>query len=221
MSYREISIGEIYHIYNRGVEKRNVFMDNEDRSIFLHHLFSLNNKKRIHNLSRKRNNNLKNRETLVEILGFCLMDNHYHLLIKEVHENGISKFMQKIGTGYTMYFNKKNKRTGALFQGKYKFKRIQNNAQFNYILDYIHMNPIQNYEGGPTSLIEGLKDYKWSSLLDYLNIKNFPSITNRNLYNDYFNGSDGYQKHLIQSILLKKDIEKRNSIRESLIDKEL
>lgn len=218
MSYREIEIGGIYHIYNRGVEKRNIFLDNEDRSIFLHHLFVLNNTKRIHNLSRDRNIQIKEKEDLVEILGFCLMDNHYHILIKETKKGGVSKFMQKLGTGYTMFFNKKNKRSGSLFQGKYKIKKIKTDEQFNYILDYIHMNPIKNYEGGPTSLIKNLQKYKWSSLLDYLGIENFPSIINTDLYFDYFNGYDGYLKHLSKTILFKKEIEKKNFIEDVLID---
>jgi len=121
MSIRKIELGGFYHIYNRGVEKRTVFCDNEDNIMFLHHLYALNNKESLPNLYKERTLVIPDREPLVTIHGFCLMKNHYHLLVEEIEEGGISKFMQKIGTGYTMYFNKKYERTGdseQISQGK-------------------------------------------------------------------------------------------------------
>ncbi|MBP9716185.1 MAG: transposase, partial [Candidatus Pacebacteria bacterium] len=107
--------GEIYHIYNRGVDKRDIFMDDEDRIRFIHDLYEFNDLNPVLNLGlslKNKSNEVglpyfrKNkRENLVEILAFCMMDNHFHLMIRSVSENGITEFMRKLGTGYTNYFN--------------------------------------------------------------------------------------------------------------------
>jgi len=116
-----------------------------------------------------------------------MMSNHYHLLLSPVVENGISLFMKKLNGGYAKYFNEKYERSGALFQGKYKSVHIDNDRHFLFIPYYIHFNPldlkypewrnrdIKDLNGA----IEYLKDYRWSSHLDYLGIKNFPSVTQR------------------------------------------
>lgn len=218
MAYRDIELNNIYHVYNRGVEKRDIFLDNEDRALFIHHLFALNNVKRIHNLERKRQDTSIKTEKLVSILGFCLMDNHYHLLLQERTEGGISKFMQKIGTGYTMYFNKKNSRSGALFQGKFKSKEIKTDAQCNYILDYIHMNPLKSYEGGPTYLIDMLMQYRWSSFLDYMGKHNFQSVLDTSFYKEYFLDASGYKNHFSKTLSFKKEIKDRADISDICID---
>ncbi|MBP9716168.1 MAG: transposase, partial [Candidatus Pacebacteria bacterium] len=106
--------GEIYHIYNRGVDKRDIFMDDEDRIRFIHDLYEFNDSNPVIKLNYHLSNNSevglpniqrKPRELLVEILAFCMMDNHFHLMIRSVSENGITEFMRKLGTGYTNYFN--------------------------------------------------------------------------------------------------------------------
>ncbi|MFA7192469.1 MAG: transposase, partial [Candidatus Paceibacterota bacterium] len=153
MALRKTSLvqGEIYHIYNRGVDKRDIFMDDEDRVRFIHDLYEFNSTNPAPNLNdylkRGKVNNLevglpeiqrKPRELLVEILAFCMMDNHFHLMIRPVSENGITEFMRKIGTGYTNYFNKKYERNGALFQGKFKSVHIEKDAHLMYLPIYIH-----------------------------------------------------------------------------------
>ena len=203
MSDRTIGFGEFYHVYNRGVEKRNIFLDHEDFSMFCHHLYALNHEDSITNLPRQRD--LKfSRKPIVKIHGFCLMNNHYHLLLEEILEGGISKFMQKLGTGYTMYFNKKYERSGALFQGKYKFKHVIADSHFDYILDYIHLNP---HDEGPTFVIKKLLKYRWSSLPVYLNIaKNFSSIVSVEFFLDYFNGVQEYRNHLEKSFYSRNNL---------------
>lgn len=204
------------HVFNRGVEKRNTFMEDGDYVRFIHYLFELNNNENCYNLSRTlktKNNKIKSeshlfqqepRELLVEILAFTLMPNHYHLILRQKTENGISKFMQKIGTGYTMFFNTKYKRSGSLFQGKFKAILIDKDEYLIHLLNYIHFNPLKlkNHEGGPTSF--NLEKYRWSSFLDYIGKRNFPSVISREFLLNIF-GSEEKYKQSAEEWLKEKD----------------
>jgi len=187
---------EIYHIFNRGVEKRNIFSDKKDYFRFIHNLFEFNDEAPALNANYHFNPQSmevepqytrKPRKMLVEILAFCLMPNHYHLLVRQKRENGITNFMQKLGTGYTMYFNQKYKRVGALFQGRFKAVLVNKESHFIHLPYYIHSNPLDLIfpewrEGELKNFREAinfLKKYRWSSFLDYIGIKNFPSVTSR------------------------------------------
>ncbi|MEK7114968.1 MAG: transposase [Patescibacteria group bacterium] len=137
---------------------------------------------------------------MVNIHAFCLMPNHYHLLLSENIENGIPRFMKKLNMGYALYFNEKYEREGALFQGRYKSAPIVNEAHFIHIPYYIHLNPldlkfpswrareINNWR----NVINYLNTYRWSSYLDYIGIKNFPSVTQRDFLNEYFESPKNY-----------------------------
>ena len=133
--------GEYYHIFNRGTDKRNIFNSKHDLVRFLQSMREFNTLKPIgsiyENLFRKNN---KPEDPLVEIIAYCLNPNHYHLILKQVSENGISKFMQKIGNGYTKYFNEKHKRSGVLFQGKFKCVHIESNEQLLHVSAYVNLN---------------------------------------------------------------------------------
>ena len=196
--------GEIYHIYNRGVEKRTVFTSTQDYFRFIHDLFEFNDSKAAtpSNLLFKTPcptkitteqlkqylevslPNMRSRDLLVNILVFCLMPNHFHLLVQQRQDEGITRFMRKLGTGYTNYFNIKKGRVGALFQGVFKAEAVEKDVHFNYLPWYIHTNPLSLFQ--PSWQKEGLQDtesaikflesYRWSSLMDYWGIKNFPSV---------------------------------------------
>jgi putative transposase len=213
MRKEKLENNEIYHIYNRGVEKRNLFCDKKDYYRFIHNLFEFNDKKPVLNVGYYFENNLepvqiKPRKLLVEILAFCLMPNHFHLLLRQKVDNGITTFMRKLGTGYTNYFNQKHTRVGPLFQGAFKSKRIKNQIQLLYIPHYIHLNPLdiitpewrenklKNLEQATTFL----NSYKWSSYLDYAGEKNFPSVTNRNYITQMYGSgtSIDYKTDLIE-----------------------
>lgn len=212
---------EIYHIVNRGVEKRDIFMDDGDRVRFMHHLFSFNDTKTIQNLRRNvfKMNEVEprslEREELVEILAFTLMPNHYHLLLRQRVDGGIVKFMQKLGTGFTMFFNKKYDRVGPLFQGGFKAVLIEKDAHFMYIPHYIHLNPLdlmqkQNKRGRTSFVkqqIEFLENYRWSSFPDYVGKRNFPSITQRKFLLNFFGGSNKYKQDIIE-FLQQNQLEK-------------
>ncbi|MGB7957647.1 MAG: transposase [Minisyncoccia bacterium] len=191
--------GEIYHVYNRGVEKREVFLEPSDYFRMIHDLYELNDRDAVLNSQYcSRRNSFKQkggraREILVEILAFVLMPNHYHLALRQVEENGIVKFMQKLGTGYTNYFNKKTNRVGPLFQGSFKATYIDTDDYLRNLLGYIHTNPatlVENYRSS-TSIISSLEKYRWSSFPDYIGIKNFPSITSRKFLLEVMGGSEG------------------------------
>lgn len=199
----------IYHVYNRGVEKRNIFLEEKDYLRFIHDLFEFNDESPASNVLYYFNpksmevqpqyikKERKPRKLLVEILIFTLMPNHIHLLLRQKRKNGIVKFMQKLGTGYTMYFNKKYERVGSLFQGRFKAALVQTQAHFLHLPFYIHANPIFKKYGGSTSIdkkMNFLENYRWSSFPDYIGKKNFPSVTSRKFLLDFFGGEKSYRK---------------------------
>jgi len=185
-------------------------MNDKDRIRFIHDLFEFNDIAQVKNmffyLDKETSEiepmylkpNRKPRKLLVEILMFVLMPNHFHIILKQKTENGISKFMQKVGTGYTNYFNKKHKRSGVLFQGKFKAKIVDKHSYFLHLPHYIHSNPLKiNDYQSRTSLVEQMKfleDYRWSSFPDYIGKKNFPSVTQREFLLDFYGGSKKYKK---------------------------
>lgn len=204
---------QIYHIYNRGVEKRDIFLDENDYLRFIHDLFEFNDEDSVFNMtyyfnsksreieSKYLEKERKPRKLLVEILIFTLMPNHFHLLLKQKKENGIVKFMQKLGTGYTNYFNKKYERVGSLFQGRFKAILVSEEAHFIHLPFYIHTNPLDLIYGSSTSIDWGkqkefLKKYRWNSYLDYIGEKNFPSLTSRNFLLEFWGGEKEYQKEV-------------------------
>ena len=178
----------IYHIYNRGVEKRKIFMDEQDHKVFLSYLKEY--------LSAPLQGETLQPRSLqskyfgeIDLLAFCLMPNHVHLLIKQKDKDSIKKFTQSIFTRYTMYFNKKYNRTGSLFQGAYRATNVINK---DYLLDvtrYIHRNP--------SKLSKKLIDY-YSSYAHYLNRFNIPWINNK-IVIDYFNESTFIKNNKIKS----------------------
>ena len=207
------SMQEIFHLVNRGVDKRKIFLDKQDYFRFIHDLFEFNDRRILESTSRPfqklpdiecRTVEQKPRKLLVRIYAFCLMPNHYHLLVSPCMKDGIPKFMHKVNMGYSKYFNIKYERSGTLFQGRYKFVRVQKEIHFLYLPYYIHFNPldlkfpewrdykIHNYKDA----VQFLESYRWSSHLDYLGKKNFPSITQRDFLLEIFEGVEGYRDRL-------------------------
>ena len=133
---------ELWHALNRGVDKRTIFEDSQDRARFVHDLFEFNDEKAAQNTSRSNMSNLRSRSLLVDIHGWCLMKNHYHLLLSERVDGGITKFIRKLNIGYAKYFNEKYHRSGTLFQGRTKRVLISSDAHFLHILHYLHLNPL-------------------------------------------------------------------------------
>lgn len=205
----------LVHVLNRGVDKRDIFIDDQDRLRFIHDLFEFNDEANATNnyysfqklnviarryIEHNRPPEKNPRKLLVAVHAFCVMQNHYHLLLNEYNEKGITRFIKKLNMGYARYFNEKYQRSGALFQGRYKSVPVVTDRHFIYLPYYIHLNPLDLYYPewrqrtlpNTQNAINFLKTYRWSSHLDYMGIKNFPSITQREFLNDYFQGSQKY-----------------------------
>ena len=206
---------DYYHILNRGVEKRKVFMESGDYLRFVHDLYVFNDENTTPNYVVKKRHaiDMNSRRPLVYIHAYCLMPNHYHLLLSPAVENGIPLFIKKLAMGYAKYFNEKYSRFGSLWQGKYKKILIKKDAHFFYIPYYIHLNPldlsmpewregkIQNYK----KALEHLSSYRWSSHLDYAGQKNFPSVIYNKILSDILGKPEDYKKQ-IREIISDRDV---------------
>jgi len=185
--------GEWYHCYNRGVEKRRIFENTKDYERFLMLLYVSNSQERIHlsDFGQSRQGPTlpevlaaERGAPLVDIGAYCLMSNHFHLLLRPLTEKGIPLFMQKVSTGYSMYFNKKNDRSGTLIQGKFKSRWIDTDVYFRRALNYIHANAAELYEPGwkqgniknKKVLKKKLLAYPFSSLSLYVEDKPHPIV---------------------------------------------
>lgn len=148
-----------YHLYNRGVEKRSIFLDKQDYKVFLSYMKEYLTFKDVDNLREKLSKvetsyeekdqilkkiKLNNFFGEITLLCYCLMENHFHLLIKQLSEYSIDKFMNSICLRYSMYFNRKYERVGKLFQGVYKAVRVETDEQLLQLTRYIHLNPLGN-----------------------------------------------------------------------------
>jgi len=163
--------GEYYHIYNRGVDKRDVFSDDADYRRFLLCMILLNDEQdalmeQWRNLKKDNAGfqlaefrRLSLRKPLVDFSAYCLNSNHYHFVLRQLEDDGIKKFMHRLGTAHTMYFNKKYKRSGALFQGTFKAIHIDSNDYLLLLSAYVNKNHfIHGFGDG---------DWKYSSLAEY------------------------------------------------------
>jgi putative transposase len=205
----EFSIGEFYHIYNRGTEKRKIFLSKTDYERFVSLLYLCNSKESVQIGPTKKSLEdilLVNRDNqIVDIGAYCLMPNHFHLLLHESIEDGISKFMQKLTTAYTMYFNKKNERTGALFQGVFKAEHANNDEYLKYLFAYIHLNPVKINE--PNWKEDGIKNIKTVNKL----LINYPYSS----YHEY-SGSNRLEKKIINKEAFPEYFEKITDFKEMI-----
>lgn len=172
-----LATGEFYHIYNRGIEKRTTFTQRRDYQRFLKTIFYyqfIGPRPSFSKFSKPQITFQKplSNERLIDVICYCLMPNHLHFLIRQLKENGISKFMGQISNSYTKYFNTKYNRVGPLLQGAFKAVRIETDEQLIHVSRYIHINPIVS------GLVKNLEDYPWSSYLEYIKLINSFCSTN-------------------------------------------
>lgn len=165
------------------------------------------------------------RKPIVEILVFTLMPNHFHFIIRQLVDGGIVKFMQKLGTGYTMMFNKKYDRVGPLFQGRFKSVLVERQPHFMYLPYYIHLNPLDLVTcGGSTSTSTTkekmifLENYRWSSFQDYIGKKNFPSVTERDLILTSVGGTEAYKKAMNEFLVDEKEEQIKGFVSDVALD---
>ncbi len=235
MTYRKVPLvsGEYFHVYNRGNSKQVIFLDDEDRERFIKLLYLLNSKKNIN----FRNDIVETKidawdfnkgENIVSVGAWVLMPNHFHLYItspspglggpnenKDEKEFPVVLYIRKLCVSYSMYFNKKYKRTGSLFEGRFKAVHIKDDIQAKYLFSYIHLNPIklidklwkENGIKDKEGALKFLDKYKWGSYLDYKGIKRKENkILNREFFPDYFKNTSGFDKEILEWINLNKNL---------------
>lgn len=215
MSIRKVNFvkGSYYHLYNRGNSKQKIFHNNEDYEYFLKLLFIANGEEKFKFHFLEGNvYDTKRVNQLVAIGSYVLMPNHFHLLITENEEGGISKFLHKVSSGYSHYYNKKYERTGSLFEGKFKSEYVDNDRYLKYLFSYIHLNPVKiiqrnwKKEGinDKQEILIFLKDYKYSSYQDYLGILRKENlIINREFFPNYFHSKKLFLMEIFDWIKLE------------------
>lgn len=208
---------EYYHIYNRGNSKQKIFLSKKDYDRFITLLYGVNSNERFNFFDLQKGGGIfskKIENQLVSIGAYCLMPNHFHLLITPLSEGGLSKFMQKLSTAYSMYFNKTYKRTGSLFEGKFKSTHMENDRQLKYLFSYIHLNPVKLIDGkwkengikNMKTTFKFLDTHQYSSFLDYrgknrkekliLKLTDFPN---------YFLSKNSFKKEIIDWLSYDKE----------------
>ena len=168
--------GEWYHVYNRGANKMPIFRDSHDWDRFQKLLYLANNTEpvRFGNVWHKQMSEIVRKDTLVDIATYTLMDNHFHILLKEKNESTKEIFLRKLCTAYTMYYNKKYKHSGVIFEGNSKSKHVVDDTYFQYLTLYIHLNPLKYLDKDwktkkiPSAQAKKhLEKYSYSSYIDF------------------------------------------------------
>jgi putative transposase len=219
MSQRKISFafGEYYHLYNRGNSKQDIFKDDLDRRRFQALLFVANGtipfvfrevqKDKIYAFERDKQ--------LVHIGAYCLMPNHFHILLTPAIESGVQVFMQKLATGYSMYFNKKYQRSGGLFEGRFKSRHADSDEYLKYLFSYIHLNPIKLIQSdwkevGVRNVKRAkryLDTYQYSSLHDYFGTRTESSIIEHTKFPEYFSNKNEIDDEIFEWLTYRHYIE--------------
>lgn len=170
--------GEYYHVYNRGNSKQKIFLDTADYKRFQQLLFIANASKAFTFRDAKKVDifNFDRGEQLVNIEAYCLMPNHFHILFTPIQPDGAKKFIHKLSTAFSMYFNSRHERTGVLFEGRFKSQYADSDEYLKYLFSYIHLNPIKLIQSDwkdvglhdPAAAMKFLEKYQYSSLPDLM-----------------------------------------------------
>lgn len=210
--FTPLVVNQVYHIYNRGVARQPVYLNKRDYERFLLTLsyyrflappvklsrllqLPINERERLLKEIEKK------KEKLVEIISYVLMPNHFHLLIKQTENNGISTFIRRSINSYTRYLNTKRSRVGPLFQGAFKAVRVEDDEQLLHLSRYIHLNPLVTYLVKEKDFLT----YPWTSLLDY--IKGKSQIVEIETVLSHFSSPHAYMKFVIDQIDYAKKLE--------------
>ena len=204
--------GEIYHVFNRGVEKRLTFTTTRDyergiQTLDYYHIqnppirfsYFLRLSKEARTFAIEK---LQQNSNLVDLLSYCLMPNHFHFLLRQSQKSGISKFIANFSNSYTKYFNTKYKRVGHLFQGTFKAVQIETDEQLMHVSRYIHLNPVTSFIIRPGRL----KDYPWSSYVDYLRESQYNFIDTDTIMN-LFKSTEAYEKFVLDQVDYARNLE--------------
>ncbi|MCR4333562.1 MAG: transposase [Patescibacteria group bacterium] len=191
---------EFFHVYNRGVDKRIIFTDEHDIQRFFQSMVEFNTIDPIGSIYENSFRQLGGRtpkltEKLVNIITYCLNPNHFHLILEQLVDGGISEFMKRVGGGFTGYFNNKYERSGALFQGKFKSVHIDSNEYLLHVSAYVNLNDRVHQLGGPTpKLVKS-----WSSWEEYMDPK-IKGICKKEIILGQFEAINEYKKFALSSL---------------------
>ncbi len=204
---------ELYHVFNRGMDKRPTFTNQRElkRAKELMRFYQYKNTPTrfsqfnllTKELQEESWEKIKKGPKLVEIICFCLMPNHFHFLLKQLEEKGISNFVANFTNAYTKYFNTKYQRTGPLFTGVFKAVHIESDEQLIHLSRYIHLNPVSS------SLVEEsqLENYSWSSYPRYLQHKDDDIIESESVLS-FFKTANKYQEFVLDNASYAKELDK-------------
>jgi len=227
MSIRNVPLveGEFFHVYNRGNSKQEIFLDDEDYQRFIKLLYLCNSEYNINfreDIVKKHIDafDFERGKLIVYIGAWVLMPNHFHIYISSPKQglglndmSNITKFMLKLCTSYSKYFNKKYNRTGKLFENKFKSVHINNEVQAKYLFSYMHLNPVKLIQKDwkeigikdKQKVISFLDTYKWSSFLDYSGISRKENkILDRQNFLNYFGTIKDFKKEIFNWLALSK-----------------
>lgn len=203
---------EYYHIFNRGVAKMQIFNNSYDYTRFMETAlyYLLDGPKPKFSIFSPTTTILNTNKKIIEIICYCLLPNHFHFLLQQKREGGITEFLSKLSNSYTKYFNIKNKRIGPLLQGDFKAVHIETNEQLLHLTRYIHLNPLVGY------ITKDLDVYQWSSYPEYISITN-SSVCNKGVILDQFPSPDAYKQFVLDQEDYGKKLE---MIKHQLLDYE-
>lgn len=202
--------GEYYHILNRGVAQMPVFDSAFNYRHFLKTMlyYQIENPKPRFSLFSPATKLINQDKKIIDIICYCLMPNHFHLLLLQNRDGGISEFVSKLTNSYTKYYNIKNKRSGPLFQGEFKAVHVESEEQLIHLSRYIHLNPSVSY------VAKNLETYRWSSFLEFLGHNN-SSICTKEIILGQFKSFEEYKEF----VLNQEDYGKRlEFIKHQLLD---
>jgi putative transposase len=205
--------GEFYHIYNRGNSKQRIFKDTHDYDHFIKLLFLSNSKNNFVFRNIKNPYSIDRGSSLVEVGAYTTMPNHFHLLLKERGENGITRYLHKLSTSYSKYYNARHRRTGKLFEGEFKAEHITDDKYLKYLFSYIHLNPLKLIEPKwrETKIdqkkgLRFLRNYEYSSYRDFTGEKrNEGLILNLETFPSYFPNSGSFEGEILEWINFNSD----------------
>ncbi|MFH1523233.1 MAG: transposase [Patescibacteria group bacterium] len=218
MRKTQFQLGEYYHIYNRGVDKRDIFTDDKDYIRFIRSMREFNRPEPVGSLyiqtksreplSGSKSHLEANPKKLVDIICYSLIPNHIHLLLKQLTDNGISKFLHKLSMGYTHYFNYRYKRSGSLFQGTYNAIHVKTDEYLHCLSGYINGNP-------EIHKICKAEEWPWSSCQDYLGLRN-GTLCNKNIILNGFKEMAEYRDYA--NIIINESGQRKDEVKKYLLE---
>jgi len=202
------SPGEFYHLYNRGNSRQEIFHTRQDYNRFVALLYVANGTTSLDLREIKPEDvfTFDRGEQQVAIGAYCLMPNHFHILLTPLVADGVTNFMRKLTTGYSMYFNKRHFRTGSLFEGRFKSEHANTDTYLKYLFSYIHLNPVKLIQSdwrevgisNREAALEYVQNFQYSSYVDGEQMRHQSAILNRDVFPEYFSNPVDFANDLIE-----------------------